>query len=394
MAQQDLESFLAQLRGAGESIQSGYERLANLNKVEAQGRVADMAPEMLDQGRFGDLASQYAGLGDPTMVRDQMQAAMKAKEAGAAAGYSYNPEELKQLGSSPEEAALLAKAGLGAKDQLTAQRRFRLGDESERRVNISIGNLNERQTGRKESNKEMWVKELAKLKSDMRTEGSALRKVRGALKQGTAPADAVVFNFLARSVAGEKGPLSDTDRAVFMGNYGEKTYNDIVEYIRGRGTSTLIPEQREAYNELVKLAANDFEVRQEEALKGQIGRAFDYNLFEDKNGRKEFDPAVRRNIKELGYTIKFDDEGFPIPTKIISKRNVDQNDNTEKSNAGSVRQDTTAAVNQETPVTQIAAKIKDPTVKAQVQEAIDYYTQNKIPIPEQVMQQIRAAAGE
>lgn len=370
MAQQDLESFLAALRSSGESAQLGLARLAEAEKLRAQGRIAAEAPALLEAGNYNELASQYAGLGDAAMVRDIMQQQMKAKAKASEAGTGFTAEQLKISDPNLTDAQAQMVSALPADEQRQWLRAIQLPKEAGQRINISMANLGERQTSREESNKEMWIKETSKLRSDLRAEESSLRKVKAALEQGTVPADAVVFNFLARSVAGEKGPLSDQDRAVFMGKYGEKTYNEVLEYIRGRGESTLLPEQRQAFKDLVELAANDYDRRREASLKEQLTKAFDYNLYSKKDGKVEFDPAVRRQAKELGFKESFDEEGMPVFSKVIKKEAADAN--TTQSNAGSVRQAPSEGAKKESgqAFQEKLNSIQDPGLKAAVTQAI------------------------
>lgn len=80
-------------------------------------------------------------------------------------------------------------------------------------------------------------------------------KARNALKLLSLeklPADSAVVNHMARVVGGEKGPLSDADRAAFLSRTLNTSSEKAMNFLTSGDTTLLTPEQRQTYATILK----------------------------------------------------------------------------------------------------------------------------------------------
>jgi hypothetical protein len=371
----DLDRYLASIRGATQDVTSVTDRMKAMEREKALQDAYGMAPEMIRAGQGLEAGAMLAQAGGgPQVLLDQMRAQPKSQAS------PINPALLQQFGVDPT-----ILEGLSPEQQLSTAKA--LGGQKLQARNISMG---ERAQGRLERGEygkpEKWFDDSKKgiraIESQIADLDKTFNNVKGALDAGTQPADAIVFNFLARFVAGEKGPLAEGDINRLKGKYGAEDYNKVMQYITSEGKSTLTPQQRAAYQELYDMTVKNYDQYKEDLIGNQLTDALRYEgtLFNPETGK--LNKRAERYFKKFGYEVESIDGDFSAVKKTQKREVIDANAKSAVSSTGG---------GQETEVTKLVDQIKDPTQKAQAQAAIQAYKGKAV--PEALMQRIKAAAG-
>ncbi len=209
-----------------------------------------------------------------------------------------------------------------------------------------------------------FATDLKDTEKSLAEQEASLGAVKAALSSKSKPAQSVVENFLLRSVAGEKGPLSDNDRSSFAAKAGFNSVQNAINYFTGVPSSNWTDDQRAAFQDLVGVAESKMEANKAQRIGDILGRSdFLLGLSKDANGKALIDKTAKK------YGFERQGEGF---TKKVSEKKV--------------------SMNNETPVSDMVSVIKDPAMKAQAQAALAKYEGKAV--PKVLLDRIKAAAQE
>jgi len=102
---------------------------------------------------------------------------------------------------------------------------------------------------------ETFRKDLANETKLLDSEANSLVKAQSLLAMGKLPADSAVVNYMARQVGGEKGPLSDQDRAAFLARSLNGTETQMLNFLTSGDETKLTDDQRATYKSMLKTTA-------------------------------------------------------------------------------------------------------------------------------------------
>lgn len=384
MANPDLEQYLATLRGAGQDLGGAFERLAKNEQQQGLMNAYAGADELIQSGRIDELGSQLAQFGDPEILRSQLQRKVASQSQGPGMSaeflqktYKIDPTLAADIASRPADQQRELAKDIVQQRQFSQDMNFKQEGEN-------------RRTEQLYGTPAKWYGEVKKKQNEFNNTDKQYSSVKSALEQGTAPSDAVVFNFLARNVAGEKGPLSDQDREQFRGKYGEETYNKVVQYFTSEGKSTLTAPQRAAFKELVAMSVNNYETYKAQEINDLFSAGS--NLPQIYKDGKFVDKNAKKYLRDFNVTEGVDADGLPVFKPLLRKTREDvASDSQGTISKPSGGQGAPGAGGQETEVTSLISQIKDPKVQALAQAALAKYAGGQIP-PE-VIARIKQAAG-
>lgn len=279
-----LREYLQELEMAGKLGQGARESLG-------RSQLADQLPTMVQQGDVPGIAAQALRAGIDTPLT---QVTAQKKQTGTA----MTAEQLRQagLGLSKEQTDLI-----GAQKDPEAQ--FKLISAAQKQQGLDEGKKGEQRRVQEtvQKQREKFSSTFDKVEKKLKDEEKQFSQVKSALDKGTLPADALVFNFLARNVAGEKGPLSDSDIARFAGRAFEGDVDKVKNFFAGGSSSVLTADQREAYKDLIKTAYDKFDTYKKDAVQTEIENAAGTypKLFE-----RGVDKSIAERAKRFGYEAK------------------------------------------------------------------------------------------
>lgn len=283
---------------------------------EAIAQLRQQIPGAVQSGNFGDIAATSLGAGPAGMAmsREILGDLIKNnKKSGAGAPPSMGLEQLKALNVGADETQLSPLVGLPAQQQLggisAIQKSIseqRQATETARRAGESVQN----------QRKNVGAK-MDPLFKEFSEADSQYSRVKEALNQKTRPGDAVVFNFLARNVAGERGPLSNDDITRFASRAFGGDVQSAENFFDGGTTSILTPDQRKAFDDLLNLAADKYEGYKSRRMGGALTRAIADNpkLIGEND---DLAPSLKKRIDQAGFTYK-DGELSKVVKKETSK---------------------------------------------------------------------------
>lgn len=328
-----------------QELSGGFAKSAQGMREQAGQQVlAQQAPGLIESGRIPEVLGLATAAGDTDLMRQVISAGLKKKDPTETP--SLDLMKLKSAFPGVPESQLQPLVGLPAKDQLTAAGQIR-GFESEERQST------ETQRRMRQEVQGQRVKVGAKVDPAFKAieeEERSLEKVREAMKKGTLPADAVVFNFLARNLAGEKGPLSDQDRAQFVSKAFAGDAQAFSNWLTGRSTSKMTDEQRAAFKELIGVATSNFEKYKQERLGSELTLAIaDNPLLIGDDGK--LDPSLEKRLERGGFQY----QDGKLVAKNVQKKQV--------------------PLTPETPVQDVIGTIKDEKTKRQMTEALQAFQQ-------------------
>ena len=297
------DDIIAQISSGAKEFAGGA---GELRKIAAQQEYQNQAPSLINALSAGadelslyspsearlQLAQLASNAGDPQLMRELIKSQVEPKKAlqplmtpsQIKANRSYTPEQQKELiaAQTAEQQNDLARQYASGNAALGER------DAEKRRVEQTV-----------QAQRNLLGGELSKISKNIRESDELFANVKDSIEKGTLPADAVVFNFLARKLAGEKGPLSDQDRDQFVArSFGGKLeeYNN---FIAGRSSSKLRPEQREAFKELIQQAVKNYQKQKDSAIYDTLEQAVGGKplLFTDKPDRLANDFAKKHGLE-------------------------------------------------------------------------------------------------
>lgn len=365
-----LEEYLATLRGAGQDLGQAFDRLAAVEKQQATGRVYEQAPQMIEAGEIGQLGSQLASLGDPEILRSQLQQQAKAK-----AQPSLDAEALIGLGANPNQAGILAS--LPQDQQLSTLNQLKQNTISQ--GNLSLSQRAQTRLEREEDQKQRkGLAAVNKLEQKFKDDADKLETATTLLDQGNAIADNAVAFFLARQIQGG-GVLSESDINAFKARVGENAFNEMRNYLTGESRGTLTASQKSALRQLATGLQAKMAEERDYQLMGAIENALVDNPRLVRDGK--IDPSIQKRLKRYGFEAKIED-GIATLSKPMGKKREDvRSDSEGKLPAASGEQE----------VTKVIEQIKDPQVKAQAEAALQAFAGREV--PQEVINRIKQAAG-
>ena len=270
------DDVIAQISGGAKDFRGGATELRNIAaKQEFQQQAPDLISEMNGQGiglyspaeARGQLAQLAFNSGDPTilrqLVKDQFQPKKMPEQALPDSAIDADPTLRKEMKAQLK----LLKNDPAAQNKAYNQYQQAIGildsrDQEYRRNKQFI-----------QGQRTALNSELSKISKNIRETDELYNNVKDAMAKGTLPADAVVFNFLARKLANEKGPLSDSDRAQFISRAFEGDKQKFDNFISGASTSPLTDEQRQAFKDLIDQSVKNYEKVKASAVEDTLSQA-------------------------------------------------------------------------------------------------------------------------
>lgn len=295
-------------------LSQGFREAAlGAKQQQVQSQLSAQAPELLAQSSPESL-SQLAGLGlqagDPSIMRQMVESQLRAqavKPVGETA-QPYSLESLKLLGA-PELAGLTLaeqKAVLSGRES-ASERALR-----ERGLKQQAVAAERRDVADVRSERKAFREDFEKEKTKLEEEKRAIDKTISAFKQGTVTGDAVVFNFIARNISGDKGSLSEGDIARILSRNLGGDAQRVINFVTNVNASVLTSDQRKAYGKLLQMAQQNYSRYRDERLgeKLQMAQSDFPRLFE-----KGADKSVVDRAKSEGFDVKVTTGGVSFEKK-------------------------------------------------------------------------------
>lgn len=187
---------------------------------------------------------------------------------------------------------------------------------------------------------------LNKSEDAFRDQDYKLKEIQQALQRGTSLDDNIAFGYIARSVAAEKGPLSDADIARIQGITGyQGALNEFKSRFTGDVYAKLSPQQKDNIKKVVANNAQNFSSKKAEAL------SYDLNgLYQAETRLKDKEGNPTGILKQRLDAYK--KQGVPIDFDPKSKSFV-------------VEKGSNTATGDMSDLLQSASTIKDPAIRAQ-----------------------------
>ncbi len=344
----------------GTARQNAYEKESTAKKMRAQlgQQVRDGAP----------MDEQYATLAeiDPKYYAD-LRAHMLTQQAKPQAT-TYDDAALDSFNLPPEKRAVAGRLkGKEQSDYLGLANTDRTGDLKEQGAALQAKAEERRMNQTVQGQRGAFIKTFDGVEKEIQNEQRAINKVNEAYKTGSVSGDSVVFNYIARNIAGEKGPLSNDDINRIAARQIGGDFQAALNFTSNNDESKLTPAQRESYAKLLKTAQDNFESYKHEKVKDIVGRAQgDYPLLYSDDSTP--DKAVIQRAQKYGY----EHRGGGAFEKTVSK--------TEHTG------DYGAALS-------AAGKIKDEATKAAAVAKIKAFQDAKKPVPQPMLDKINAMSS-
>jgi hypothetical protein len=370
-----LKDYFAQLAQIQESSKGFADTAEKMRQEAALSDLVQASPELMNQGDWGSLAAKAASAGDMALMRTLAATGYKAEVAPSAPKAVVTKEAADlaatQAGKAPGSfdvlvgqpmSALTGIAGLGIKKEQMGQQASQFQTAEQRRKEEVV-----------QRQKDAASKDFEGLEKKLKDEQRAIDKVREAFKTGSLTGDAIVLNFVARNMAGEKGPLAEGDITRLTGRSFQGDTQGALNWITSASDSKAAPELRKRYEEMLQIAEKNFNQYKASEIQDQFSRALEDNSALLK------DAGFKEKAKRLGGTINSDGK-FEFVTKKMSV--------TPLSKSGEGRN---AAV-----LVQMASAIPDPVKKKQALDQLMLF--DKKVMSEEVYkkfeERIRASGGK
>lgn len=265
------------LTGAQQFQQGGQEFSDTASKIRQQAAQQDLANKRADlynQIRSGTPDQQSQAAANLSYL--ESQAGIKdpyAPEIGKmvfpdkSTKSAYSIDAVKQLmpDATPEEQYKFANQSREAQDAILKQRQAATHEAGvQSRFEKSQGTTVSGQENKQET-KAFDV--LNKTKDAFREKDYGLKEIRQALDRNTAIADNLVFNYVARQIGGEKGPLNEGDIQRAQGIIGfQGKAEEAKAFFTGKNYEKLSPDQKSELRGIVENNAKNFAEKKAVAL--------------------------------------------------------------------------------------------------------------------------------
>jgi hypothetical protein len=349
----------------GENISAGTQKQ---NAYEKENAAAQLRKQLAEQVRSGAPMSEQDATAaeiDPKLYYDRINHYMT--QQAKPQPYTYDSTTIDSLNLPPakREAALRLK-GKEQSDYLALANADRNTDVKETGSALSAKAEERRMNQTVQAQRGAFIKSHDTIEKELQKEQRQNENVAMALKQNSTAADAIVFNYIARAVAGEKGPLSDGDVNRLISKAFEGDVQKFNNWVASGTTSTLSEDQRKAYNDIVGGAVKNFEAYKEGKLSDTVNRAQgDYPLLYGEDGTP--DRSIIQRAQKHGYEHR---GGGTFEKKLK----------------------TTEHAGDYAAPAALAGQIKDPVAKAQAMEAIEHYKSINKPVPQPTLDAFKKAA--
>jgi uncharacterized protein YneF (UPF0154 family) len=313
-----LRDFLANLEIGSKGFGSAAESAEKMRQQAAQQEFAQMAPELLRQGQFEEMAGQAIGMGDMSIARDLIGETVKSRVKKDTM-VPWTKSELMAQGIPSDKAEVFGQMDYAK--QKEAVNNF----EAARSAGMTQQGLNLQAEGQRRLAREEVQKQrkstgdrFAKLEKDLSEEARIFDKLDFVLKNPSQPGDRIVVNFLARNMAGEKGPLSDSDIAGFTGTSVWESAEKAEQWLTASAQSPVGSERRKQYNALIKAARDNFDKYKKESIVKTFNQAIEDNprLVDGDTVDDMLKSKAKRLSEKTGQEISFskDQDGNLVAT--------------------------------------------------------------------------------
>jgi len=351
-----LRDYLASLQSGLQGAQAGSEAASALRQQAQMQELASAAPELMNQGKFAEVASMAAGAGDMSMLRDLAGAQIKAQAKGPEA--RFTKDQLITQGVPADKAEVFAQL-----PDLTMQKEAVSNYEATRTAGMTRENIGLQTKAQERLAEESVQKQRAssgKIIGDWEKNDSeerrAIEKVNAALKSNSLTGDAIVVNFIARAMAGEKGPLAEGDITRLIGTSFAGDAARAQNYLQSIAQPTASAEQRRVYKQLLELAQSNYKTWRGDSAGRAFSQAIENNPKLAKDGK--LDPSLKNKAKRLGIDVELDpDTGAPVVN--VGVKSAPQNQMNPETGAPDI-----------TILEQQIELIQDPNVKAKAKAKI------------------------
>lgn len=214
-------------------------------------------------------------------------------------------------GKSEEEYAAISKMPREDQELLVKQVNFQQKEAGTERRSARNYALQTEKTGSQQGTKAFDV--LNKSEDAFREQDYKIKEIKQALKRGTSIDDNIAFGYIARSVAQEKGPLSDSDIARIQGVTGlPGSIEEFKARFNGDVYAKLSQAQKDNLKKIIETNANNFHEKKAESL------AYDLNgLYQSQSRLKDKEGNPSGLLKQRLDAYK--KEGVPIDFNKESK---------------------------------------------------------------------------
>lgn len=316
--------FLQGLQGVNQSLGDLGAFRKQLEQQRAQQSYQQQAGELLQGAgvnpQYAAVAQQALAAGDPTIIRNLME-------------QQFKPADTSKVPIGEQQATILAQGlGLSDPDLITAAKDLPLPQaqayfNSARASRDSRENLNfkgrgldlaeqslaERKEKEVQRQREVFKKDIKGVETLVAEQQAALGAAKAALASGLRPGQAVVENFIIRGLAGDKGPLSDNDRASVASKAGFNDFQSALNYFTGVPSSTWTDDQTAAFGEMVAIAERKQKSHEAKLFGDVLGQSDLLVKLQDRENSK----LVEKYVKKYGFERK--GEGYE---KVVEKIDV------------------------------------------------------------------------
>jgi len=306
-----LRDYLASLQSGLQGAQAGSEAASQIRQQALLQDLSAQAPDLLNQGKYNDVAAMAAGAGDMSLLRqlasNQQEAQLKPKAV------PFTESQLIAQGVPADKAKVF-----GQLPDLTMQKEAVANYESTRSAGLTNQSLSLQRDAQNRLADESVQKQRSasgKIIGDWEKndaeEKRAIEKVNAALKSNSLTGDAIVVNFIARAMAGEKGPLAEGDITRLIGTSFAGDAARAQNYLQSIAQPTASAEQRRVYKQLLEMAQSNYSKWRGDSAGRAFSQAIENNPKLARDGK--LDPSLKNKAKRLGIEVELDpDTGAPV----------------------------------------------------------------------------------
>lgn len=310
-----LRDYLLTLQGVQESTGQFAKSAADYRKSVDEQALKQRLPQLLESG--ADLSQLAAGVApfDPSSA---LAIRLKQLEGQKSAKTIYSDAAVDALPGLKPETKAAAKG-------LQGQERMEFIGDAMKGAGVERGDLlagvaldSEKRRGEKEiqNQRGAFQKIFNDFEKNVESERRSLSKVEKAFAQDSVTGDSIVFNFIARNVAGEKGPLSNDDINRIVARQIGGDFTSALNFVSNNDASKLTKEQRNSYRNLINVAKDNFEDYQSQTAARIINDSSgDYPLLYTSGGTP--DETIRKRAERFGINVGGGSVSTPKKTKEV-----------------------------------------------------------------------------
>lgn len=370
----DLREYLLTMNQAGDSWSKAGDLATQLRQMDAKQKLVQDLPQLMANKDIAGLAGQSMMAGDQKLMDYAGQALaqnMLPKAKPGSARMTREQIKLKLPDGTPDDVIdSIYNTQDGTQQQSMVDAQFKRKGVEQKDKTIALTEKAEvRRTEQVPMNQAKdFSKSFTDQEKEIQKEELAIKNASKQLDLGKAAGDSSVINFIVRHIGGEKGPLSDSDRAAFMARMIGGDYQRALNFVTNQDESYLTDPQRETFRAIIKKAAQTFD--------------------EYKGRRLGTILSASHGAQRKLYSK--DD----VPDRVLTEA-ATRNDFEYQGNGKWVRKvKTTEHTGDMASLVTTAGKIQDPTKRMQAQRALEIYKAKGKPVPADVVKQIEMDAKE